>query len=1057
VAEVKVNRTWTTGILVAVMVATVSSGALGYGVAHGVPSLAVVLLGLVTRQSWQLFILAVLATILIFIDPNFEHGLGPRDVFEHGLAVASVWVAAFLIHRILQRDRREVATNQSQLQVLDAALDGIISIDESGRVNYINTSAAEMFGVEKGDIWGCDLAEVIIPERYRTAHREGLKRAREENLELSTRRFELPASRPDGSEFPIELTITENRHSQQRFTAFIRDLTESRRMATEMTMARDEAIAANNIKARFLGNISRELRAPLTTILGYAELTLNETRDQVGERAAEYLSNIQGAGEALRESVDRLLAISHASSLANEMSSDQKHLFDLTPDMICICHDGRVASINQAGVELIGAESTEAIIGRLITDFVDRDDHRYFEAGPATDSRERVRFPVRLACLNGESREVDVFEQGIEFEGRPATLIVGRDITIEMSSKREMNRQRKLLKILHETAVIANNASNSQEAISEALSTVCAETDWPVGHAYMVTTDGSDVLESSRIWHFREAARYQELRRVTEASSFSRGQGLPGRVMAAGRPMWIADIRNDPNFPRATLLKDTEIKAAFGFPMLTGAKVVGVLEFFSPNDKQPDEVLFNALNQIGTQLGRVIERENAEAQMIRQANFDPLTDLPNRALVTDRLTQALRMVERDKQTVIVISVDLDDFKKVNDTLGHAAGDQIIVEAAGRVKSVLRKSDTVASLGGDEFLVVVKEFTNGERAAKVAEKLMSALRNPFPVGDTQVFVSASLGIAVFPGDGDDAQTLMRNAGVAMYSAKTAGRDTYQFFSPEMNANSHRLLTVDTNLRYALAAGELYSVYQPIVDTITGHPVALETLLRWENPELGFVPPDQFISIAENSGEILRIGSWLIQRATQDLLTLKRQGFPDLRIAINISPKQFIRGGILNDVRQALQRTGLSSHDLELEVTEGLLMTDEPEVNSTLAELHQMGVSLSIDDFGTGYSSLSYLRRYPFDTLKIDKSFVDGLSEGSENAALVAGIISMSHAMRMKVICEGVENRTELAFLERHGGDFIQGYYFGKPMKLGDVGRRLSELTSDDLLFDAVSLK
>ncbi len=1045
--------------MVVAMTGIVAVTALGYNFLYGLPSLATVLLGLLVRQTWQIFGLAVLATLWVLIDPNFHHTTGVSDIIEHGLAVTAVWVAAALIYRIRKNDLQARTAEHHQQRVLDAAMDAIISIDDTGRVTYFNQSAETMFGITRDRVLGHDLADIIIPEDNRNAHRQGLSAAlNNSGAELLKRRVEISALRADGGEFPIELTITENRQSRQRFTAFIRDLTDIKNAARDMTIARDEAIAANQTKTRFLANISRELRTPLTTILGYSELALSADGNALNQVTRDYLAYIRIAGETLQETVDRLLAISHAGTLVGDEDHHHQQLFDLTPDMICICRAGRVATINQAGLDMLDAEGTGQIIGRVFTDFLHEEDRLRIgthatEADPSQGNNGPVRTLVRIPRDDGSHRNVEMSELVIEFENHPATMIVGRDVTSEMRSRRESNRQRKLLSILHETTVIANNAANPKDAIGAVLREVCTQTGWPVGHAYLLDTDDNGILRSSGIWHFDVEQPYRELRQVTESTTFHFGEGLPGEVLREAAPLWIADVKVAPNFPRARQLTHTDIKSVFAFPVLAGPKVVGVLEFFSPRDNRPDDLLFNALNHIGTQVGRVLEREKAKALLIRQANFDPLTGLPNRVLAMDRLTQSIQMANRDGQAVVVISVDLDDFKKVNDSLGHEAGDRIIVEAARRLETSLRKSDTVANLGGDEFLVVIKDIPNGGRAAALADKLLATLRNPFSIDGTQIFVSASLGISVFPSDGEDAPALLRHADAAMFSAKSAGRDTYRFFSPEMNANSQRLLSMDTHLRYALDAGELYPVYQPIVDTVSGHPVALETLLRWENPELGFVRPDQFIPVAENSGEIIRIGSWLIDQACQDLLSLKHQGFPHLRIAINISPKQFMRGTILKDVRHALEHTGLAPNDLELEVTEGLLMIDTPEIIDTLRALHDMGVGLSIDDFGTGYSSLSYLRRYPFDTLKIDKSFIDGVTDDSENAALVAGIISMSHAMGMKVICEGVENPPEHAFLERHQGDYIQGYLFGKPDTLPNAVATLHDLQADDLLLEA----
>ncbi len=430
----------------------------------------------------------------------------------------------------------------------------------------------------------------------------------------------------------------------------------------------------------------------------------------------------------------------------------------------------------------------------------------------------------------------------------------------------------------------------------------------------------------------------------------------------------------------------------------------------------------------------ITERRAAALEIERLAFFDSLTGLPNRILLKDRLSQMLTRAERHKEQVALLFIDLDRFKVVNDTLGHSSGDLMLQVVAERLENNLRHSDTVARLGGDEFVVLLEGVADREGVTEVAEKLLLALSQPIQLNEREVYTGGSIGISLFPHDGDDVDTLFKNADTAMYHAKEGGRNTFRFYSADMHATALELLTLGSYLRHSLERSELYLLYQPQVSFTDGAMVGVEALLRWRHPELGMIPPDRFIPMAEETGLIGEIGTWVLEQACSQAADWISRGLPPVRVAVNLSAKQFHDPGLVATVHGILQWTGLPPRLLELELTEGMLIENVSSTRATLQGLKAMGVTLAIDDFGTGYSSLSYLKHFPLDRLKIDKSFVHEIAEQSgDSAAIVRAIIALAHSLKLAVIAEGVERQDQVVFLTGHCCDELQGYYISRPLK------------------------
>ncbi|OGI42704.1 MAG: hypothetical protein A2150_03795 [Candidatus Muproteobacteria bacterium RBG_16_64_11] len=437
----------------------------------------------------------------------------------------------------------------------------------------------------------------------------------------------------------------------------------------------------------------------------------------------------------------------------------------------------------------------------------------------------------------------------------------------------------------------------------------------------------------------------------------------------------------------------------------------------------------------------ITERKRAEDHLIYLAHHDSLTGLPNRTLFNDRLQQSLIDAARRERVVAVLFMDLDRFKTINDTLGHEVGDVLLRAVSGRLKDCIRTGDTVARLGGDEFIVLLPDVGHADDVGRIAQKVLDVFDQPFSIDGREFFVTTSIGITLYPFDGKDVDGLVKNADVAMYRAKEQGRNSYQFYTAEMTAKSHENLALENALRGALDRNELVLHYQPVVDLASGEVSGMEALLRWRHPGLGMIMPQRFIPIAEESGLIVPIGEWALSTACRQARAWQQQGYVPLRLAVNLSARQFYQRNLAEVIARALKDSGLDPVWLELELTESLLMQNAELTHATLRTLNTMGVRLSIDDFGTGYSSLGYLKRFPLDTLKISRSFVRDVPADPDDAAIVSAIIAMAHTLEMRVIAEDVETESQRAFLRAQACDAFQGYVFGPPLPPEEFTRYL----------------
>ncbi len=718
--------------------------------------------------------------------------------------------------------------------------------------------------------------------------------------------------------------------------------------------------------------------------------------------------------------------------------------------------------------------------------------------------------------------------------------------------------------LLQSTTTAVGEAPDLNAALEVVLRKVCAATGWVYGEVWL-PCEQDEKLQCGQVFYSREAD-LKDFALRSHDYRFARGEGLPGRVWASRRPVWIPDVTQDANFPRAPLAEKASLHASMGIPVLAGEEVVAILAFFVHESRPEDERLMEVVSGAAAQLGQVIRRKRAEealrenearlehaqrtahlgswewdiasgalywsdemfrvfghvrgrfvpryegflesvhpddrafvldalrktleegqpyridfrivrpdgtsrvlhteAEVLRGAegrpqrlngisldvtemrqaqerlsylaHFDVLTGLPNRALLDDRLQQAMHEADRRERLVGVLFLDLDRFKNINDSLGHLAGDELLKAVAGRLLEAVRKGDTVARLSGDEFTVVLADMAHVDDAARVARKVLEVFGRPFRVAGRELYVTASVGITLYPLDDKEPQALLRDADVAMYRAKETGRNTYQFYSADMTAKAAERLALESALRRAIELDELFLEYQPIVDCGNGAIVGAEALLRWRHRRRGLIMPGEFIPLAEETGIIVSLGEWVLRRACTQARAWRDAGFSSLRVAVNLSPRQFQQPDLAATVFRILEETGADPACLDLEITEGAIM-QQPEISiETLRRLSERGIALSVDDFGTGYSSLSYLKRFPINHLKIDQSFVRDITTDPNDAALVNAIITMAKSLDIGVIAEGVESKAQLDYLHAHGCEVAQGYLFSRPVSADDFG-------------------
>ena len=611
---------------------------------------------------------------------------------------------------------------------------------------------------------------------------------------------------------------------------------------------------------------------------------------------------------------------------------------------------------------------------------------------------------------------------------------------------RALYEEQQQIALLERVSTAANQMRSVEEVLALALGEIGRFTGWPVGHVYLLDdTLPVPVLRSTSIWHLSHLRSPDAFQAATVAHTFASGVGLPGRVLATGSAAWVTDVAQDDNYPRALAAIACGLVSAMAFPVMIGAEVVGVLEFYAGSALSLDEKLLHVAAQVGIQLGRVIERRRAEDKLIHDALHDSLTGLPNRLLLQRRLVQLFERGRGERHAGFgLLFIDLDGFKLVNDSLGHQAGDALLMGVSGRLHAALVdvRGAVLARVGGDEFTVLLDLPHDHEAALRLAQHLHAALQHPFEIKGRRLHVSCSIGVTTGLDGYGSAEAMLRAADLAMYRAKREGHGKTRMFDQEMHMAALRRLQLEGDLRRAVAEGEFVLHYQPIVRLETGELTGFEALVRWQRPGGALVMPDAFIPVAEETGLIVAIGRWVLWEACRMARWWHDQVVrpTPLTMSINISARQFAEPDLVAHVCEALEDSGVAPSSIRLEITESATMSNPERAVRMLDPLKRLGVLLSVDDFGTGYSSLSYLQRFPLDVLKIDRSFVSRMGDGVGSLRIIDAIISLAHTLGLQVVAEGIEESHQADYLRQAGCAFGQGYLFARPLP-ADSARRL----------------
>ncbi|HEV7391853.1 MAG TPA: EAL domain-containing protein [Burkholderiales bacterium] len=693
--------------------------------------------------------------------------------------------------------------------------------------------------------------------------------------------------------------------------------------------------------------------------------------------------------------------------------------------------DGKYRGVNKAWETFFGIPRG-AFIGKTVYDLYHADEalagrmdalDQALWQRPGSQSYEAV-----IPVVDGMQRDVVYYKAtyaGAEGDvvGLIGTII---DITERKQAERRQAMEHAVTRVLAEAQTLA-------DAVPRIIRTVCETMGWHYGDRYEY--DGEfEVLRRREMWCIDtpEISAFAESAAHRTIKPDATGTGLIRRTYAANKPVWIEDIAKDPGLRRKELVAQAGLHGAFAFPLVAANQVLGVMEFFHRDVREPDAMLIQIAESIGSQIGQFIVRMKAEEAVKYVAMHDTVTHLPNRVMFNQGLEQAIARAQRHERQLALMFIDLDRFKIINDTLGHEIGDVLLRDVAQRLKDNLRAGDMVARLGGDEFVVLLEDVEDAAAIGSVAEKLIAALSSNFIIAGREVHVTASIGLSTYPVDAQDMRSLMKYADIAMYRAKEQGRNTFQFYSDQINMHSVERLTLESQLQGALERDELVLHYQPVIDAKRGDIIGMEALVRWQHRDGDLLPPAKFIDIAEETGLIVPIGEWVLHTACMQQRQWLALGLPPIRIAVNLSPRQFVHRHFIEAIMKALENTQFEPKWLELELTETTVMHNAQRAIALLGELKQMGIRIAIDDFGTGYSSLAYLKRFPIDSLKIDRSFVGDVPHDPGNTAITQAIIAMAHSLGLKVTAEGVETAEQVAFLREHGCEEMQGYYFSRAL-------------------------
>jgi diguanylate cyclase (GGDEF)-like protein/PAS domain S-box-containing protein len=721
----------------------------------------------------------------------------------------------------------------------------------------------------------------------------------------------------------------------------------------------------------------------------------------------------------------------------SQEAEERRQLFETSPELILITDSsGKLARVSPSSVSILGY-SPEDMVGRPAMDFILAEDLESTRRAMKLSRSGQTARDLETRCVHKNGKQVPLVWSGVWSEPEQRHFFFGRDMTEQKATEDRLFRLTRMFAALNAT----NEAILRAKSREELFELVCEAA--VTGGRFTSTTIGLADPDSDFFRLVASAGPNAKAildRHYAVTAARPEGRGLMGIAYRTGRPSISNDYENDEN--TSHWHKDARgwgVKSAATVPFFNRGRPVGVLlvhsverDSFTPEFVELLQRLAASVSFALENFDRADEKANSDRKIEYLASHDSLTNLPNREMFNQLLHFAIEAAERYRRQFAVLFIDLDRFKVINDSLGHEAGDALLVEIGNRLRQNLRSSDVVARLGGDEFVVILEHTADGQGIEAVTHSLLAALRRPLQLCGHECHTTASIGIATYPADGTDVQTLTKNADIAMYLAKEDGKNGFRFFTKDVKTQSIERLMLETGLRHALDRKQLCLHYQPKVDLATGQITGVEALLRWAHPDLGMLPPMQFIPLAEETGLIVPIGRWVLKEACAQNMMWQRQGLRPVSMAVNLSPRQFVDEHLLQDIDDALAASGMPPTLLQLEVTESMVMQNVPRAVKLLDAIQSRGIRLAIDDFGTGYSSMSLMKQFPIDTIKIDRSFVRDLPDDSEDKAIAEAIISMGKALGMTVVAEGVETAEQETFLRDHACDEMQGFLFSKPV-------------------------
>ncbi len=764
----------------------------------------------------------------------------------------------------------------------------------------------------------------------------------------------------------------------------------------------------------------------LLIVLSTAPILTAMMRDSLQVKF-ENTALVERLSDANRELSARIGSQQRAEEVLRQSEQRYRYMFEANPLPMWIRDERTMAilAVNEAALQSYGY-SREEFLKLKASDLIAPEEiSRFLETVTSRDPGGGYTNYWHHRRRDGSVMEVETDSHACELDERSARLVLVKDVTERKRAERRLQMGHTITRILADSRTV-------EEALPQALRAICESGGWVYGQRWELDKTATR-MHCAEAWHasgqgLEEFEAFNRTRTPTQGA----GNGPIHRVWRGNNPVWCADLAEERQMVRGALALKVGLRSSFAFPILVGDGFYGMLEFFGRELRPPDPALMEIMRTIGSQVGQFMARKAAEMNLRFVASHDPLTGLFNRNMFNERLQQALAQAARFERSLSLLFIDLDGFKNVNDTLGHNAGDALLAELATRLRATLREGDVIGRMGGDEFVVLVEEVAEATQVAEVAKKVLEMATRPFQFQGRECGVTASIGISIYPDDGKDAQTLLKNADIAMYLVKQQGKNSFRFYSPQMNVHLMERLSLESGLRRAMERNELLLLYQPRVGVRDGQVSGLEVLMRWQHPTQGMISPAEFVPVAEDAGLITAIGEWALQTVCRQAREWREQGLPAMRVAVNLSQKQFLQDGLLQAVREALHHERVEPQRLELEITEEMLIRNPDRAARLLAQFKELGVRVIIDDFGTGYSSLNFLKRLPIDGVKVDRSLILDLPRDEDAAALTRGVIAMAHSLGIAVTAEGVETREQWEFLLDLGCEEMQGNYFSAPV-------------------------